>query len=471
MSVIIEKLIREIQEVYLADSRPWIIGYSGGKDSTAVTQLVYSAIKKLPKEKRHKDVHIISADTLVDPPKIIDSLNNNLDAIRTQSKKDDLPIKVFKVKPKINNTFWVNLIGRGYPAPTKTFRWCTDRLKIDPANKFIKDTVTKFGEIIMLLGVRSQESNTRANTMQKHKVEGSLLSKHSSLPNAYVYSPIANFTTDEVWHFLLQNASPWGADNHQLLALYRQGADGDCPLVIDKGTPSCGNSRFGCWTCTVVTKDKTMTNLINNGEEWLLPLLLFRNELYETTLPENKSKFRRIKRRNGTITLKSKDKDAVIYGPYKFEFKQKLLRKLLTIQKEIRENINNPTFTIISLEELINIRQLWQEEENDYADFVKKIFLEVNKEELPIKNDDNDFYDMNSLKVLMDICEESQSNPTMLMKLLRVERQMDGMTRRVGIHSKLRAILKEVWEDEELALSNLIGNQKNIENKMDLLKL
>ena len=51
-----------IQEVYLADKIPWICGYSGGKDSTAVVQLVWLALSQLPEDKLHKPVHIISTD-------------------------------------------------------------------------------------------------------------------------------------------------------------------------------------------------------------------------------------------------------------------------------------------------------------------------------------------------------------------------------------------------------------------------
>ncbi|MCB1193045.1 MAG: hypothetical protein H7A23_12965 [Leptospiraceae bacterium] len=36
----------------------------------------------------------------------------------------------------------------------------------------------------------------------------------------------------------------------------------ECPLVIDDTTPSCGNSRLGCWTCTVIDQDKSMGYMI-----------------------------------------------------------------------------------------------------------------------------------------------------------------------------------------------------------------
>lgn len=79
-------------------------------------------------------------------------------------------------------------------------------------------------------------------------------------------------------------------------------AQGECPLVIDESTPSCGNSRFGCWTCTVVTKDKAMESLIKNGEEWMSPLLKYRDLLAFTTDPVNKDTYRNYKRRTGKVS-------------------------------------------------------------------------------------------------------------------------------------------------------------------------
>jgi hypothetical protein len=65
---VVRSLEEEIRELYTADEVPWIIGYSGGKDSTAVLQLVWSAIEALPPERRHKPIHVISTDTMVENP-------------------------------------------------------------------------------------------------------------------------------------------------------------------------------------------------------------------------------------------------------------------------------------------------------------------------------------------------------------------------------------------------------------------
>lgn len=47
-----------------------VIGYSGGKDSTTVVELVYKMLQMLPKEERNKNVYIVSSDTLIENPLI-----------------------------------------------------------------------------------------------------------------------------------------------------------------------------------------------------------------------------------------------------------------------------------------------------------------------------------------------------------------------------------------------------------------
>ena len=248
----------EIRWLYGSDDRPWVIGYSGGKDSTCALQLIWSALSGLPKKKIKKPVYVLSSDTLVETPVIVDYIDNTITNINAAAKAQSIPVVAHKVVPDISDSFWVNLLGRGYPAPSKRFRWCTDRLKIDPANAFIKEKVAEFGEVVMVLGVRRAESATRAQVMSLHRIRNSVLSRHTTLLGAYVYTPIEAFSTDDVWSYLLQNNSPWGGDNRQLLAMYRNAQAGECPLVVDRNTESCGNSRFGCWVCTVVTKDKAM---------------------------------------------------------------------------------------------------------------------------------------------------------------------------------------------------------------------
>jgi DNA sulfur modification protein DndC len=299
----IQDIYDEIRDVYKKYPYPWVIGYSGGKDSTTLLQLVWKALEDLVPEERQKPVFVIASDTKVETPVIVDYIDTTLRRINEAAKSQGMPFSAEKVMPTLNDSFWVNLIGRGYPAPTSRFRWCTERMKISPANRFIEEKVTHYGEVIMLLGVRRTESSTRMQLMNTYQVKGHVLRRHTSLRGAYVYAPIADFSTEDVWTYLLQIPSPWGNDNRDLAALYRNASSGECPLVIDTTTPSCGSSRFGCWVCTVARRDTSMEALIDNGEDWMEPLLEFREWLVATTDPERKREFRDIKGRDGRVVF------------------------------------------------------------------------------------------------------------------------------------------------------------------------
>ena len=297
----LESIYEEIRTVYLDDARPWILGFSGGKDSTCMVQLVWNALSKLPAEKLEKKIYIVSSDTLVESPQIVERITSSLDKLEKASKKSHIPISTNLLRPPVSDTFWVRILGLGYPAPTSMFRWCTDMLKIANADRFIRERVSEYGEVIVLLGTRKSESSTRQQSMNMREIENSVLSHHKKFAQTYVYTPLVDFETDDVWNYLLQNKNPWGDSNRDLLALYQDANASECPLVVDTTTPSCGSGRFGCWTCTVVDKQKSLDSMIENGHEWMEPLAELRHELKRTQDSELWSKLRQITRR----TLKS----------------------------------------------------------------------------------------------------------------------------------------------------------------------
>ena len=389
---------------------------------------------------------MISSDTLVETPVIVSYITGTLDRIEAIASEEEMPFQTKIVRPKINDTFWVNLIGRGYPAPYTRFRWCTDRMKIQPANKFILDKASEHGEVIIILGVRKGESATRDQVLSLHRMKNSLLSRHTTLPNAFVYTPVVDFTMEDVWMYLLSNPSPWGGDNRQLVTLYRNtSAQGECPLVVDETTPSCGNSRFGCWTCTVVTKDKAMEGLIDNGEDWMIPLLEFRDFLAETQDPEKKPEIREHRRRNGQITL---HKNKLVYGPYSLDFCKELLTKLLTTQEQVREDGPDPNIKLITDDELEEIRKIWRTERQDWQDAVPQIYTKIVGERDWIVDDTISFTEKDK-EILKTICNKNGVPISLVAKLLDTERQMDGMSRRAGIQSRIDEIFHEDWRSEE----------------------
>jgi DNA sulfur modification protein DndC len=441
----LESRYAEIREVYLNDNRPWVIGYSGGKDSTVALQLIWYALSGLPKEKLTKPIFIISSDTLVETPKIVDYITRSLENMNLTAERLGLPFSAHKVSPEIDDSFWVNLIGRGYPAPSNKFRWCTERLKIDPANKFILDKVAQHGEVVVVLGVRKDESATRSQVMSLHRIPNSLLSRHSTLPNAFVYTPVADFGLGDVWTYLLQVTSPWGNNNRELVTLYRNAQAGECPLVVDKTTPSCGNSRFGCWVCTVVTRDSSMESMIENGETWMEPLLDFRNKLAETQDPVVKRQVRQLKRRNGRVTVGTNGK--IIPGPYTPDFRKQLLRELLTVQKAVADS--GEISQLISKPELEEIRRIWRTETQDWEDSVPRIFREIFGHDLDWTANETPVFGVDDRRILDSICSRLNVSSDMVARLLDLERDLTAMSRRSAVNQKISAVLEEDWRSAD----------------------
>ena len=453
----------DVREIYLSDGRPWVVGYSGGKDSTTALQLIWAAIAALPAAKRTKKIYVISSDTLVETPVVSHYIDVSLERIAKAAIEQDMPIETHKVVPEVDKSFWVNLIGRGYPAPSRRFRWCTERLKIEPANEFIKRRVAEFGEVVMVLGVRRQESATRAQVMSLHAIEGSRLSRHSSLLNAFVYAPIAEFSTDEVWTYLLQNPSPWGNDNRDLVAMYRNAASGECPLVVDTSTPSCGNSRFGCWVCTVVERDKAMEAMIDSGEEWLTPLLDYRDKLASTQDPARKLEYRDFKRRTGKVSFIG-DTDRVMPGPYKMEFRRELLRGLLETQRQVAaEAPAGEAPILIHPAELQEIRRLWRTEDGDWADTVPRIVREtLGRDKDFVEPDwvaeDAVAFTADDGALLDAICQENDVPTELVMRLLDIERASHGLKRRHAVHTRIEQAFKLEWRD----LDELVAERRRV---------
>ncbi|WP_129830491.1 DNA phosphorothioation system sulfurtransferase DndC [Vibrio parahaemolyticus] len=468
--------IADVQRVYCADKRPWVIGYSGGKDSSAVMSLVYLALLGLEPKDRHKPVFVVSSDTLVETPVVVNHIKDSLAAIEKGAKRDNLPITCHKVVPKDNQTFWANLLGKGYPAPTRSFRWCTERMKIDPVSDFIKSKVSQFDEVIVVLGSRSQESASRAQVIAKHKIDGSRLARHTTLANAFIFTPIDTWGVDDVWKLLrlchletkqtpygpkniwidkydLEWENPWGGKNLVLWNLYKDSSgQGECPMVIDETTPSCGNSRFGCWTCTVVTKDRAMESLIQNGEEWMAPLLEFRNKLSMTTDPANKEEYRNHKRRTGKVSYQyAKEGEDIaterkhVPGPYWLKYRRQWLRELLELDKKFKAE--GREIELITVPELHAIRQEWIHDPNepDWDDSLPTIFREVYGYDLDWVYDDNASFGKDDAQLIHELCDNFDIEPEMIMKLIELEVSMEGLSRRSGISNKIASLLKRDW--------------------------
>jgi DNA sulfur modification protein DndC len=454
-------LCEEIRELYLADQVPWIIGYSGGKDSTAVLQLIWTAISEIPPDKRTKIINVISTDTLVENPVVASWVSQSLAVMKRAATEQKLPICPHRLTPDVSSTFWVNLIGRGYPAPRHKFRWCTERLKIRPSNTFINSIVKSSGEAILVLGTRKLESTRRAANMKKHE-KGRVrerLSPNSSLPGSLVYSPVEDWSNDDVWFFLMQEKNPWGYNNRDLLGMYAGAtADGECPLVVDSSTPSCGDSRFGCWVCTLVEQDKSMTAMIQNDEEkeWMMPLLDLRNALDFRSGsvgddPENTDRhLRDFRRMSGAVNMMAGGRP--IPGPYTQISREVWLRKLLSAQVHIRKNGPPDVcgIELITLEELQEIRRIWVVDKHELEDSLPMIYREITGEKYsgaPL--DDDLVLGASEMSILAEACGPDRLHYELSRELLSITRQQRNAARRSGLFENIQATFRKHFYDDE----------------------
>ena len=474
----IKELITQVQEVYLSDNIPWVVGYSGGKDSTAALQIVWMALADLPSEKRHKTVHVITNDTLVENPIVALWVNSSLDSIDAAAKAQNLPIKSNKLEPVTHDTFWVKLLGWGYPAPRPKFRWCTSRLKIDPTSRFIQKMISSSGEAVVVLGTRKAESSARAHVMEKHAQNSARehLSKHTSLTNAWIYPPIADWSNDDVWFFLMQVDNPWGYNNKDLLTMYQGATEGgECPLVIDTNTQSCGSSRFGCWTCTLVDKDRSMEAMIQNDEEkeWMLPLLELRNAIDFRTMGERGDReLRDFRRMHGKTQLMHNGE--LIPGPYIQSFREKLLKLLLEGQQWIRDNGPEEVrgIELITLRELRMIRNVWVNEKHEIEDSLPRIYEDVTGTNFPdAKRFNLAGLGYEEMQLLKECCDGDEIHYQMVRELLHTEKEFSLMSKRTGLFKTLeKAIGRSFFEDIEDAKQHALEKKKSDETIQEILQ-
>ena len=442
------EIFEEIRTVYLNDNRPWIIGFSGGKDSTCMVQLVWNALSTLPAEKLTKKIYIISSNTLVEAPQIAERITDSLDRMEKNAAKIGLPIGTNLLRPKTEDTFWVRLLGLGYPAPTIMFRWCTDMLKISNADRFIQETVSKHGEAIVLLGTRKSESVVRKESMNTYKIDGSVLSRHSQFDQTFVYTPIEDFSSEDVWNYLLENQNPWGEENRDLLAMYQDANASECPLVIDTTTPSCGGGRFGCWTCTVVDKQSYLTNMIENDEknEWMEVLAELRQKLKDTQDSSVWEKYRERKRRSGRIDLKNHG-EGHTPGPYKMDFRIQYLRDLLKGQMKIQKLKNDPDMELILEEEIHEIQRIWRMEQGDWKNSAYAVYAEITGKNLNNVQNELGNFSNTEQELLEETCANHNIPFKLVSNLLNLELKSQGANRHSKVFDKIRAELSKEWRD------------------------
>lgn len=333
----IRNAISRIKEAYEADDRIWIVGYSGGKDSSATLKLLFHAIRI--SNFHHKPVQVVYCNTGVEIPIAAKLAKTVLHEFNKECQALRLPITTIELRPRLRDRFFVKILGRGYPPPTDKFRWCTERLRINPVSDYLKKATAT--SAVVVLGVREGESATRNLTLKENKGTDRFWKKQKGYNDRELFMPIIDFSTTDVWHTLLNIKNPTTVHGAKVADLYAAAA-GECPAIRDPVSPPCGSARFGCWTCTVAKKSETLNNFADSGLSTYRPLQEYRAWLSSS---RNEARYRWKNRRNGSPGP----------GPMTMKWRQMALAKLLKIEKEIGEEL-------IPHEELTEIKKYWSNE-------------------------------------------------------------------------------------------------------------
>lgn len=430
MNKLSDKIIavkERLKKEFLADTRPWVVTFSGGKDSTTVLQLVVEMLLDLDEEqKKFKKIYIVTSDTGVEMPIIEDYTTDKLTQLQDFIKTSNLNISVNLLKPKVTESFWTLLLGKGYPSPNQTFRWCTDRMKIKPATNFLKSLTEKNESILMLLGVRSDESQARAESIAKRDENHRGFSKHGEIPNAFVFSPVKDWTNADVWTYLSKNPAPWGIHN-DMMKLYDKGSgEADCNIALNPEAASCGKTRFGCWVCTVVSKDKSMANMLRNKEdEWMLPLNNFRNKLEEYRYDHSK---RQPRRRNGQKSV----------GPFLLSVRKELLEELLSIEKALIALGKMGSKKLISDEEIAQIQKEWLHD----GDFFETAITLAQSVGRLIDYESVKSFDETERTYINSICQENKIPTKLIEDLMQKEHSYRHQIKRTKIFTEMENLVE-----------------------------
>ena len=445
-----EKIITEMEMVYLHDQRPWIIGFSGGKDSTLLCCLVMEMLKRLNPEKRTKKVYIVSSDTMVENPIVRNYMHKMSELINSVGEEFNIVTDI--IYPKTEDTFWSKVIGLGYPTPEAPgFRWCTERLKIHPMNAYTLEKIKNNGEVVLLLGVRKAESVYRANNIKSREIEGKILVPHKDIENAYVYNPLTEIPNSEVWNYLLKGDGKtlWGSDNKYLFSLYQGEELGEEQSVvgeIDKDKiPVTGNSRFGCWICTMVKEDKSLKSFIDQGANWLTPLRDFRNWLLVLrTTPSA----REYKRRNGSMYRKPDGE--LGQGPFTMETRKEILKRLLLLEKETG-------LQLITQEELKQIDEMWDSDGDLSRRSLVELYYSIIGSRLPWDEYKSPIFSEEVINEVKTMCIEHEVDFELISKLIVEIDANKNYTKSSMVTKAFDKIINQGWlhfENIERGLKN-----------------
>lgn len=361
----------ELIYLYIVDSRVFSVAYSGGKDSTVTMDVILKSLLLVKymygKEFIKKTTYVIFSDTLLEMDPVIEGILNSITKIREFGISHKLNLDVRKVSPSTKNSYFSLLIGKGYMLPTRNSkRWCTDRLKIQPQKKLIVSILnqTKNG-FIAITGQRQDESLERKKRMQSQTIEGSF--KSHEFKDCNLYAPIEHWETSDIWNHIDHHKLSW-IDSLTLGRVYAEASsDGDeCRSLLEgfeSGSKSgCGMSaRYGCWSCMIFEKDKTLGNLTKHYP-YMKEMEKLRNwfaKYRDGSWDHNRDVYIHGRHKMKKYDFDNHRNGMQIPGGYTLYFRKRMLSELLKCERKV---IKEREIPLITDEELAYIQECWIED-------------------------------------------------------------------------------------------------------------
>lgn len=327
----------------------WACAYSGGKDSSGMVAAVLRLIDE-GRVPRPESLTVLYADTRMELPPLQTAALSVLETIRGRG------FQAAVVLPKLDDRFFVYMLGRGVPPPKNRFRWCTSQIKVEPMLAALQGLRASAGEkLLMLTGVRQGESAARdqriAVSCSRDGGECGQGWFQTSTPDA-----IAD-TLAPILHWRVCHLMDWlHIDAAEILPAVRDVARFYSGDQVE-GSELEIAMRTGCVGCNLASKDVALDRALSMPEwKYLAPLKRLRPLYAELKEFRNRLQKNGERKKDGTLSANPMRK-----GPLTLKAREAALQEVLAIQHEVNFHAlhsGRPIVELINDEEHTRIREL-----------------------------------------------------------------------------------------------------------------
>lgn len=200
---------QETIEALLLKGHPLLVSWSGGKDSSALLNMALVAASAVRKQRGDcPPVIVTNADTGIENPEIRTHVDREIRRIDAFAASRGIDVRVYIAKPRDYAHWATQTIGRrALPTYEDSLqRRCSWDYKVLPMKRLtgeILGSVAVSLPPIRLMGTRFSESAVRSKKMTD-RGESSSKIRRDSRDSIDSLSPIADFSTDDIWVYLAE---------------------------------------------------------------------------------------------------------------------------------------------------------------------------------------------------------------------------------------------------------------------------